>query len=115
MLSLKLLGLEICYWSFIVHYLNKATIVYCDNISAIYMSHNPINHQRTKYVELDIHFFREKVSLGHFQILHDPFSFQYVDIFTKGLPLLLFTSFIFSLSIRPSPLLTAGRIRKNIM
>nr|XP_043639845.1 uncharacterized mitochondrial protein AtMg00810-like [Erigeron canadensis] len=36
----------------------KATIVYCDNISAIYLSKNPVQHQRSKHVELDIHFVR---------------------------------------------------------
>ncbi|KAI3746199.1 hypothetical protein L6452_08623 [Arctium lappa] len=38
----------------------KATVVYCDNISAVYLSENPVQHQRTKHVELDIHFVREK-------------------------------------------------------
>lgn len=52
--------------------LPKAAIVYCDNISVVYMSHNPVNHQRTKHVELDIHFVREKVSLGLIRVLHVP-------------------------------------------
>ncbi|XP_048496507.1 uncharacterized mitochondrial protein AtMg00810-like [Beta vulgaris subsp. vulgaris] len=38
----------------------KATLVYCDNVSAIYLSGNPVNHQRTKHIVLDIHFVREK-------------------------------------------------------
>jgi hypothetical protein len=33
-----------------------ATIVYCDNVSAIYMSSNPVQHRRTKHIEIDIHF-----------------------------------------------------------
>ena len=36
----------------------KATIVYCDNVSAIYLSGNPVQHQRTKHIEMDIHFIR---------------------------------------------------------
>ncbi|XP_062182142.1 uncharacterized mitochondrial protein AtMg00810-like [Phragmites australis] len=39
---------------------DKATVIYCDNISAVYMSENPIHHRRTKHVELDVHFVREK-------------------------------------------------------
>lgn len=39
--------------------LSKATIVYCDNVSAVYLSTNPIQHQRTKHVEIDLHFVRE--------------------------------------------------------
>jgi hypothetical protein len=36
-------------------------VVYCDNISAIYMSSNPVHHKRTKHIELDIHFVREHI------------------------------------------------------
>ncbi|GKC27532.1 ribonuclease H-like domain-containing protein [Tanacetum coccineum] len=36
--------------------LSTATLVYCDNVSAIYMSANPVQHQRTKHIEIDIHF-----------------------------------------------------------
>ena len=41
--------------------IKKATLVYCDNVSAIYLSGNPVQHQRTKHIEMDIHFVREKV------------------------------------------------------
>ncbi|XP_056685955.1 uncharacterized mitochondrial protein AtMg00810-like [Spinacia oleracea] len=45
--------------------ISKATLVYCDNVSAVYLSGNPVQHQRTKHVEMDIHFVREKVAKGH--------------------------------------------------
>jgi hypothetical protein len=32
------------------------TLIYCDNISAVYLSTNPIQHQRMKHVEIDLHF-----------------------------------------------------------
>lgn len=88
--------------------MRKATIVYCDNISAIYLSHNPVHHQRTKHIEMDIHFVREKVALGHVRVLHVPSAYQYADIFTKGLPRQLFTDFRSSLSVRPPPAPTEG-------
>jgi hypothetical protein len=34
----------------------KATIAYCDNVSSIYMSKNPVHHRRTKHIEIDVHF-----------------------------------------------------------
>ncbi|GKE99142.1 ribonuclease H-like domain-containing protein, partial [Tanacetum coccineum] len=36
-----------------------ATLVYCDNVSVVYMSTNPVQHQRTKHIEIDIHFVRD--------------------------------------------------------
>jgi hypothetical protein len=41
-------------------------------VSAIYMSTNPVQHRRTKHIEIDIHFVREKVSLGEVRVLHVP-------------------------------------------
>lgn len=88
--------------------LHCTTIVYCDNVSAVYLSTNPVKHQRTKHVELDIHFVREKVALGQVRVLHVPSSVQYADIFTKGLPSPLFLEFKSSLSVREPPARTEG-------
>ncbi|GJX34624.1 ribonuclease H-like domain-containing protein [Tanacetum coccineum] len=70
-----------------------ATLIYCDNVSAVYMSANPVQHQRTKHIEIDIHFVRDKVAAGHVRVFHVPSRFQYADIFTKGLPYPLFADF----------------------
>nr|GEX89835.1 ribonuclease H-like domain-containing protein [Tanacetum cinerariifolium] len=60
-----------------------ATLVNCDNVSAVYMSANPVQHQRTKHIEIDIHFVRDMVKSGHVRVLHVPSCFQYADIFIK--------------------------------
>ncbi|GKC53134.1 ribonuclease H-like domain-containing protein [Tanacetum coccineum] len=85
----------------------SATLVYCDNVSAIYMTANPVQHQRTKHIEIDIHFVRDMVARGQVRVLHVPSRYQYADIFTKGLPSTLFEEFRTSLSVRPSPAQTA--------
>jgi hypothetical protein len=36
--------------------LTKSTLVYCGNVSAVYRSINPVQHQQTKHVEFDLHF-----------------------------------------------------------
>ncbi|KAJ0876901.1 putative RNA-directed DNA polymerase [Helianthus annuus] len=90
------------------HPLSTASLVYCDNVSAIYLSGNPVQHQRTKHIELDIHFVREHVQKGLVRVLHVPSRFQVADIFTKGLPRILFDDFRSSLSIRSPPASTAG-------
>jgi len=50
--------------------LRCATLVYCDNISAVYITSNPVQHQRTKHIEIDLHFIRERVAIGDLRVLH---------------------------------------------
>ncbi|KAJ9556167.1 hypothetical protein OSB04_010781 [Centaurea solstitialis] len=88
--------------------LSRATIVFCDNVSAMYLASNPVHHQRTKHVEIDLHFVRERVAIGHVRVLHVPSAYQYADIFTKGLPSSLFLDFRDSLNIRVPPDQTTG-------
>jgi hypothetical protein len=54
-------------------------------------------------VEIDLHFVRERVALGVVRVLHVPTSQQYADIFTKGLPTVVFQAFQSSLNVRSSP------------
>ncbi|GKA09612.1 ribonuclease H-like domain-containing protein [Tanacetum coccineum] len=44
--------------------LSSVTLVYCDNVSAIYLSCNSVQHQRTKHIEIDIHFVCDLVVAG---------------------------------------------------
>ncbi|GJS39334.1 ribonuclease H-like domain-containing protein [Tanacetum coccineum] len=85
-----------------------ATLVYCDNVSAVYMSANPVQHQRTKHIEIDIHFVRDFVASGQVRVLHVPLRFQYAYIFMKGLPTALFIEFRSSLNVQRSPAHTEG-------
>ena len=64
---------------------------------------------------MDIHFIQEKVQRGKFRVLHIPSRYQIADIFTKGLPKILFDDFRSSLSVRQPPDSTAGCIRSNIL
>jgi hypothetical protein len=88
--------------------LRRATLVFCDNISAVYMSSSPVQHQRTKHIEIDLHFIREHVALGHVKVQHVPTGSQYADIFTKGLPSSVFMEFRSSLNVASNDAPTAG-------
>lgn len=90
---LRNLLIELCYMP------TKATIVYCDNVSVVYMSSNSVQHQHTKHIEIDLHVVRDKVARGHVRILHVPSSSQYADIFTKSLPSSLFHDFQSNLNV----------------
>jgi hypothetical protein len=35
---------------------SRCTLIYCDNISDVYLSTNPVQHQHTKHVKIDLHF-----------------------------------------------------------
>jgi hypothetical protein len=96
------------------HPATKATIVYCDNISATYMSTNPVQHQRTKHIEIDLHFVCDHVALREAKVVHIPTSSQFADIFTKGLPTTVFQEFRSSLNIVPSHASTVGGVESYI-
>ncbi|CAN6271199.1 unnamed protein product [Urochloa humidicola] len=93
--------------------IDGATVVFCDNVSAVYMSWNPVHHKRTKHIELDIHFVREKVQLGQVHVMHVPSSCQFADVFTKGLPSSLFIDFRNSLCVDNANAETGGGVVLN--
>jgi hypothetical protein len=73
--------------------LRRATLVYCDNVSAVYLSTNLVRHQRTKHVKIDLHFVRERVAAADVRVLNVPTTLQFADIFTEGLPTSAFLDF----------------------
>ena len=65
--------------------------LYCNNMSAINIAHNPVQHDRTKHIEVDRHFIKEKLDSG---LICTPFvsiGGQLADVLTKGLSIATFT------------------------
>ncbi|KAJ0542271.1 putative RNA-directed DNA polymerase [Helianthus annuus] len=60
--------------------------LWCDNLGATYLSANPIFHARTKHVEVDFHFVRERVAQGKLKVQFISTKDQLADVFTKPLP-----------------------------
>ena len=66
--------------------------VFCDNKAAISIAHNPVQHDRTKHVEVDRHFIKEKIDSGQITTLFVTTHQQLADILTKGVTTVLFES-----------------------
>jgi hypothetical protein len=81
----------------------SAPTIWCDNLGATYLSTNPIFHVRTRHVEVDYHFFRDRVAKKEIQIRFISSSDQFADVFTKPLPVASFTAFRFKLRVDPPP------------
>lgn len=56
-----------------------------DNKSAISIAHNPVQHDRTKHIEIDRHFIKEKLDSGLITTEYIPSGHQLADVLTKGL------------------------------
>jgi len=59
--------------------------IYCDNTSAINISKNPVQHSKTKHIEIRHHFLRDNVEKGLVEMLFCKSEDQIADIFTKPL------------------------------
>ena len=64
--------------------MNKIPI-FCDNTSAIAMTQNPVQHSKTKHIEVRHHFIRDHVEKGNICLISVPTEDQLADILTKAL------------------------------
>jgi histone deacetylase 1/2 len=73
--------------------------LWCDNLGAKYLSANPIFHARTKHIEIDYHFVRERVANKVLDIRFIASGDQVADGFTKALPVAKLCQFRHNLNL----------------
>ncbi|GJR30591.1 retrovirus-related pol polyprotein from transposon TNT 1-94 [Tanacetum coccineum] len=61
-------------------------LMYCDSKSAIAISCNPVQHSKTKHIDIRYHFIKEHVERGTVEIYFVGTEYQLADLFTKALP-----------------------------
>ncbi|GJR76061.1 retrovirus-related pol polyprotein from transposon TNT 1-94 [Tanacetum coccineum] len=77
--------------------------LFCDNKSAQQIAANPCYHDRTKHLDIDCHFTRDKVQDGFLQTAYIPTQSQIADIMTKALGKLQHSYLSHKLGLAESP------------
>ena len=60
-------------------------VIYCDNLSTIMLAHNLVLHSRTKHMEHNLFYVRERVMHDKLHIAHIPSNKKPADVLTKAL------------------------------
>jgi len=82
---------------------SSMTTLWCDNLGATFLSANPVFHARTKHVEVDYHFVRDRVAKREIQVRFISSKDQLVDVLTKPLPPVSFAYFRSRLRVESPP------------
>ena len=87
--------------------------IWCDNISSIALASNPVFHSRTKHLEVDYHYVREKVVRKQLVVSYVCSQDQLADIFTKGLSSSRFQFLVSKLPVVPPPVRLRGAVNPS--
>jgi len=93
-------SLSVCHATCLRNLLSKlemkqkgGTVIRVDNKLAIELAKNPVNHGRSKHIDVKFHSIREQVKEGNVEMVHVGSRDQIADLFTKPLPTVLFNNY----------------------
>jgi hypothetical protein len=95
-------------------YLHSPPTLWCDNLGALALASNPVYHARTKHIEVDYHFIREKVVNKEITTRYLSTHDQVADIFTKGLTTNRFLLLRDKLRVCSPPISLWGDVRTHV-
>ncbi|KAJ1704569.1 hypothetical protein LUZ63_004348 [Rhynchospora breviuscula] len=87
--------------------------MWCDNLGATFLASNPVFHARTKHIELDFHFVREKVVNKQLNVRFVCSADQIGDVFTKGLSKARYHHLRDKLNVFDNPLSLRGPVKDH--
>ncbi|KAM1479039.1 hypothetical protein ACFX2I_026387 [Malus domestica] len=88
--------------------------IWCDNISSISLASNPVFHSRTKHLEVDYHYVREKVVRGELLVNFICSQDQVADLCTKGLSSARFKMLVSKLPVVSRSVSLRGDVRRTV-
>ena len=95
-------------------FLPTAPNLWCDNVFALAIASNPVFHARTKHLEVDYHFVREKILRRDLQVKYIATGDQLANIFTKSLSTSQFVYLRSKITVSVDPMVLRGDVRDNV-
>ena len=93
--------------------LRTRPVILCDNHGAASLAAILVYHVRTKHIEIDVHFVRDKIFQGELDIRFVLSIDQIADLFTKPLSVGQFLKLKSKLQVEESPFCFRGRMKDN--
>ena len=88
-------------------------VLWCDNQSVGDLAKNPVFHSKSKHIELDVHYMRDKVLNKELEVRYIPTDEQVANVLTKPLSFPKFSYFHSKLNVVSRPLSLRGDVKES--